>query len=407
MSQYQLIVYGATSFVGQLLTRYLVQTYGVNQQLRWAIAGRSASKLAQVKKDLGKAANDLAVIIADAHDESALASMCQRTQAVVSTVGPYALYGSTLVKVCAEQGTDYCDLTGEPQWIAQMIDQYQSMAQASGARIVHCCGFDSLPSDLGTFFLQQIAQQRFGRPFTRVKLRVKAIRGGFSGGTVASMMELIKQAADNPELRRFMANPYALCPPSSQTLPKQPNLNFAEYDKDAQAWSAPFVMAGINTKVVHRSNALSGYKYGTAFEYDETMLTGRGLLGSMLAAGTAVGLASFVAVTALPFTRPLVEKIVPQAGEGPSPRQQEKGFFDIRLFGIGQQGEKLTVKVTGDRDPGYGSTAKMLGEAAVCLACDIPKTEATGGFWTPATLLGERLIMRLTQRAGLAFAELR
>ena len=403
MSQYQLIVYGATSFVGQLLTRYLVQTYGVNQQLKWAIAGRSASKLNELKQNLGSGASQLATIIADAQDESALKAMCQQTKVVVSTVGPYALYGSSLVKVCATLGTDYCDLTGEPQWIARMIEQYESVAQASGARIVHCCGFDSIPSDLGTFYLQQQAQQRLGQTCSQVKFRVKAIRGGFSGGTVASMMELFSEISKNPSLRKVMANPYALCPPSNQQKPKQPNLQFAQYDKDAEAWSAPFVMAGINTKVVHRSNALSNYAYGTQFIYDETMLTGKGVIGGAMAVGASVGLAGFVAAAVIPPTRRILQKIVPQAGEGPTPKQQEQGFYDIRLIGLTDNGQRLTAKVTGDRDPGYGSTAKMLGEAAVCLATDISKNDKTGGFWTPSTALGQRLIERLEAKAGLTF----
>jgi len=404
MSQYQLVVYGATSFVGQLLTRYLLQTYGVNQQLQWAIAGRSASKLNELKQNLGAGASQLATIIADAQDESALKAMCQQTKVVVSTVGPYALYGSSLVKVCATLGTDYCDLTGEPQWIARMIEQYESAAKASGARIVHCCGFDSIPSDLGTFYLQQQAQQHLGQACSRVKLRVKSIRGGFSGGTVASMMELFTEISKNPSLRKVMANPYALCPPSNQAKPKQPNLNFAQYDKDANAWSAPFVMAGINTKVVHRSNALSNYAYGTQFVYDETMLTGKGVIGGAMAVGASVGLAGFVAAAVLPPTRRVLQKIVPQAGEGPTPKQQEQGFYDIRLIGITENGQRLTAKVTGDRDPGYGSTAKMLGEAAVCLATDISKNDKAGGFWTPSTALGQRLIDRLTAKAGLTFS---
>ncbi|HRH91713.1 MAG TPA: saccharopine dehydrogenase NADP-binding domain-containing protein [Agitococcus sp.] len=404
MSQYQLVVYGATSFVGQLLTRYLVQNYGVNQQLKWAIAGRSASKLNELKQNLGSGASQLTTIIADAQDESALKAMCQQTKVVVSTVGPYALYGSSLVKVCATLGTDYCDLTGEPQWIARMIEQYESTAQASGARIVHCCGFDSIPSDLGTFYLQQQAQQRLGQTCSQVKLRVKAIRGGFSGGTVASMMELFSELSKNPSLRKVMANPYALCPPSNQQKPKQPNLQFAQYDKDAGAWSAPFVMAGINTKVVHRSNALSNYAYGTQFIYDETMLTGKGLIAGAVAVGASVGLAGFVAAAVIPPTRRILQKIVPQAGEGPTPKQQEQGFYDIRLIGLTDNGQRLTAKVTGDRDPGYGSTAKMLGEAAVCLATDISKNDKTGGFWTPSTALGQRLIDRLEAKAGLTFS---
>lgn len=404
MSNYHLIVYGATSFVGQLLTRYLFERHGAQGDFRWAIAGRSQSKLATLRSSLGSAAQSLPIVLADAADEAALMAMCQQTKVVVSTVGPYALYGSPLVKVCAHSGTDYCDLTGEPQWIAKMIDAHQAAAQASGARIVHCCGFDSVPSDMGTYYLQQQAQQQFGQPCSRVKLRVKAIRGGISGGTVASIMELVKEAAADSALRKLMANPFALCP-TSQGKPKQPNVQFAQYDDDAKAWSAPFIMAGINTKVVHRSNAVSGNAYGTDFVYDEAMLTGRGVIGGLVAAGAAVGIAGFVGAAALSPTRNILERfIVPKAGEGPTPEQQRNGFYDIRLIGLTSVGQKLTVKVTGDRDPGYGSTAKILGEAAVCLALDIAKTDKAGGFWTPSTVFGEQLIHRLTQHAGLTFS---
>ncbi len=404
MSNYQLIVYGATSFVGQLLTRYLFERHGVNGDLQWAIAGRSQSKLNELRQSLGSAAQALPIVLADAADEAALTAMCQQTKVVVSTVGPYVLYGSTLVKVCAHTGTDYCDLTGEPQWIAQMIEQYEAIAQKNGARIVHCCGFDSIPSDLGTYYLQQQAQQQFGQACTRVKLRVKAIRGGMSGGTVGSMTEMIKEASHNAALRKLMANPYALCPSSSQSKPKQPNLQFAEYDADAKAWSAPFIMAGINTKIVHRSNAISDYAYGQDFIYDETMLTGRGVVGGAMAVGAAIGMAGFVAAVALPPTRHVLERFVlPKAGEGPTPQQQLNGFYDIRLFGFTASGQGLTAKVTGDRDPGYGSTAKMLGEAAVCLALEVSKEDKAGGFWTPSTVFGNKLVHRLTQYAGLTF----
>lgn len=405
MQNYDVIVYGATSFVGQLLTRYLFNRHGVNQSLRWAIAGRNPSKLSELKQSLGIEAKNLSILIAESEDESSLAAMCQHTKVIVSTVGPYAQYGSTLVKVCAQSGTDYCDLTGEPQWIARMLAAYEDNAKASGARIIHCCGFDSVPSDLGTFYLQQQAQQHYGQPCSRVKLRVKAIKGGMSGGTVGSIVGLIKEASTDASLRKLLANPYALCPRDEHKKPKQPNLQFAEFDDTAQSWAAPFIMAGINTKVVHRSNALSHFAYGTDFVYDETMLTKKGFVGGAMAVSAAVGMAGFVAAVSVPPTRHLLEKFVlPKAGEGPSPQQQESGFYDIRLFGNTTDGKQIQAKVTGDRDPGYGSTAKILGEAAVCLALDVSKDSVKGGFWTPATAMGNKLIERLNQYAGVSFS---
>lgn len=400
MSTHQIVVFGATSFVGQIMCRYLVERQS-QSRLRWAMAGRSIGKLEQLRAELGPQAIDVPLIVADAADEESLRAMCASTDVVASTVGPYALYGSPLVKVCAETGTDYCDLTGEVQWIARMIAEHEQTAKQSGARIVHCCGFDSVPSDLGVHFLQREAQRRFGQPCVRVKLRVR-VRGGFSGGTVASLTNVVKESVTDPSLRKLLANPYAICPDPSAYTASQPNVSFAEYDADARSWVAPFVMAGINTRVVFRSNALLDSAYGTHFRYDEAMLTGPGFKGRAMAAGVAAGLGLFIGAVVLPPSRWLLEKFVlPKPGEGPSPEQQLNGFYDYRFFGETADGQKLRVKVTGDRDPGYGSTGKILGEAAACLAQDVPK--AGGGFWTPATLLGDRLVSRLASHAGLTF----
>ena len=403
-AEFQVVIFGATSFVGQIFTHYLFGRHGAGRQFKWAIAGRSEDKLKAVRAELGDGAAKLPMIIADAADENALKAMSARTAVVCSTVGPYALYGSPLVKVCAEGGTDYCDLTGEVQWIARMIEAHEASAKRSGARIVHCSGFDSIPSDLGVHYLQQQSQQCHGEPCKRVKLRVKALRGGFSGGTVASLINVVKEVTRDPALRKVLANPYAICPDKGADGIRQPNVSFVEYDPDAESWVAPFVMGAINTRVVLRSNALSGHPYGKDFRYDEAIMTGRGIKGRMAAAGMASGLGGFIAAAAFPPTRMFLEKfVVPKPGEGPTPEQQEKGFYDIRFFGRTEDGQLVRAKVTGDRDPGYGSTAKILGEAAACLAMDVPKNEKPGGFWTPATILGEKLIKRLTAHSGLTF----
>ena len=399
-----LVIFGATSFVGQILTRYLFERHGVGDELKWAIAGRSASRLEALRASLGEGARALPIMLADAADEAALRALCESTRVIVSTVGPYALYGSPLVAACAETGTDYCDLTGEVQWIHRMIAAHEATAKKTGARIVHCCGFDSIPSDLGVHFLQRHSQSQFGAPCTRVKLRIKALRGGFSGGTVASLMNVLREVARDPGLRRIIADPYALCPDRGSARTSQPEVRFAEYDADAGSWLAPFVMAAINTRIVHRSNALSAQSYGADFRYDEAMMTGAGIKGRATAAAMSLGLGGFVAAAAIPPTRWLLERyVVPKPGEGPSADEQEQGFYDFRFYGVTAGGETLSVKVTGDRDPGYGSTGKMLGEAAACLALDVPKNELGGGFWTPATALGDRLIGRLTVHAGLTF----
>ena len=401
---HDLIVFGATSFVGQILTRYLAEQFGAHGSLKWAIAGRSESKLAGLRNSLGLAAGKVPLLVADAADEAALRRLCKDTRVVISTVGPYALYGEPLVKVCAETGTDYCDLTGEVQWIRRMIQAYEPAARKSGARIVHCCGFDSIPSDLGVFFLQQQARERFGAPCTTVKMRVKAMRGGFSGGTAASLMNVVKEAAGNPALRKELANPYSICPDGYTPAVRQPNVKSSQYDADFDAWVAPFVMSAINTRIVQRSNALSKQAYGEDFRYDEAVLMGRGLKGRAAAAGMTAGLGGFMLASALPPTRWALERFVlPVPGEGPSAEDQRKGFFDLRFLGTTADGRKLRVKVTGDRDPGYGSTAKMLGQAGACFALDFAESGRKGGFWTPATMFGDRLIERLVEHAGLTF----
>lgn len=398
--KFDLIVFGATSFVGQILVQYLWKRHGQDGEVKWAIAGRDSAKLDVLKNRLGERARDLPVLLANASNETELQALCAQTRVVVSTVGPYALYGSPLVKVCAETGTDYCDLTGEVQWIARMIEQHEETARQTGARIVHCCGFDSIPSDLGVYFLQQAATEKFAEPCQQVRMRVRKLKGEFSGGTVASMINVTREVAADPALAKKLANPYLISP---NRLPaRQPNVSFAEFDPVAQSWLAPFVMAGINTRVVHRSNALQGYGYSKEFKYDEAMMTGAGFKGRLTAMGLASGMAGFLVGAALPPTRWVLEKfVVPKPGEGPSETSQQRGSYDLRFYGTTSKENTLSAKVTGDMDPGYGSTGKMLGEAAVCLARDVG--DKPGGFWTPASLMGEPLLARLQSHAGLKF----
>jgi short subunit dehydrogenase-like uncharacterized protein len=404
MPQFDLIVYGASSFVGQILCRYLLQRFGVCGDLRWALAGRSQGKLEAVKTALGIEAAGLAIVLAEANDDAALKKMCQATRAIVSTVGPYALYGEALVRGCVQSGTDYCDLTGEPQWIRKMLLRYETAAQNSGARLVHSCGFDSIPSDLGVDFLQRECLQQFGEPAVQVKMRVKALRGGLSGGTAASLMNAVKEATRSGEVRRELANPYSLCTAGKTPKTRQPNLRGIAFDPDFNAWLAPFVMAAINTRIVQRSHSLQRNRWGDDFCYDEATMFSSGLKGRAAASLMVAGLGGFMLASAAPPTRFMLERFVlPAVGEGPSARAQAKGFFDLRFFGRTRSGDTLQTKVTGDRDPGYGSTAKMLGEAAAMLALHCPKTRLKGGFWTPATAFGHGLVAPLTQHAGLAF----
>ena len=398
-----MVLYGATSFVGQITARYLLQELGASGDIKWAIAGRSESKLNQLKTSLGNTATDLPMLVADSSDDQSLNQLCQQARVIISTVGPYALYGEPMIKACVENGNDYCDLTGEAYWIKQMIDKYQDKAKETGARIINCCGFDSIPSDLGTYFLQQTANKRFAAYFDRVKLGVRAMKGGASGGTIASMIEMLIAAKANTKVRKAMANPYLLCPQNHSHKVRQTRLKSAAYDKDFQCWSAPFVMEGINTRVVLRSHGLQSMPYGDQFSYSEIMLTGKGGKGRIRALSLSVGLGVFVMSAFITPLRKLMQKfLLPKPGEGPSEQEQINGFFDMRILGKNDQ-HKLIVKVTGDRDPGYGSTAKMLGQSALCIALDIDKAELPGGFWTPATAMGDKLIARLSQHAGLAF----
>ena len=331
--KFDLVIFGATSFVGQILTEYLFDHIGLSRKVKWAIAGRSEAKLNNLRDSLGEKAAKLPIIVADSMDQPALEDMCKKSRVIVSTVGPYALYGETLVKVCAENGNDYCDLTGEAYWIKQMILKYEKTAKKSGARIVNCCGFDSIPSDLGNHFLQREGKKQLGKFFNQVKLRVKAMKGGASGGTIASMAEMIVAAKADAQVRRDMANPYILCPEKHSYSIKQTSVKGPTYDKDFGSWSAPFIMEAINARVVLRSNTLRRMAFGKDFSYGEAMLTGAGNSGRLKAIALTAGLAAFAGSMVLDPIRNLMNKFVlPKPGEGPSLQDQLNGFFDIHLM---------------------------------------------------------------------------
>jgi short subunit dehydrogenase-like uncharacterized protein len=397
------VVWGATGFTGRLVAEYLLGRYGAEGELRWALGGRSRSKLEAVQRGLGEAAADLPLLVGDGDDEAFLGELAQRTAVVCTTVGPYARYGSKLVAACAGHGAHYCDLTGEVQWVRRMLEAHQKQAGASGARIVPSCGFDSIPSDLGVFFVQREMRARHGVACARVKFRVAGFAGGMSGGTVASLLNVLAEAGSDPAVRRILADPYALNPEGERHGPDGADRMTPAYDPDFEAWTGPFVMAAINHKVVRRTNALLGYAYGRDFRYDEATLTGSGPLGAARAAALSAGLAGATAAGVIGPLRQVLGRFLPAPGEGPSPEAREAGYFDIRLFGQhpDDPAKNLFARVTGDRDPGYGSTAKMLGEAAVCLAKD--DLSVGGGFWTPAAALGEPLLARLQANAGLTF----
>ena len=382
--EFGVVVYGATGYTGRLVCEYLNKQYGVNGDVKWAMAGRSIEKLNQVRDEMG-IPKDVPLIVADANDPQSVLDMVNSTQVVLTVVGPYQKYGSDLVRVCSETGTDYVDLCGEPGWMHEMIAQHGETAKKSGARIVFSCGFDSVPFDLGVHFLQTAAKQKLGKPLSRIKGRVRAMKGTFSGGTLESFRLTMKAAAKNPELIKVLTNPFALT--ESFNGAKQPSGMAPIYDEDLSSWSAPFVMATINTKNIHRSNFLLAHEYGDNFVYDEMMLTGPGEKGEAMAKAVAEDTSM--------ANDPM------QPGEGPTKEERETGFYDVLFAGSNDNGERLMASVKGDKDPGYGSTSKMISESAVCLLKN--PNAASGGIWTPASALGDLLIDRLQENAGLTF----
>lgn len=403
---YGVILYGATSFVGQITAHYLTEFLSQSEDkntasIKWAIAGRDESKLNELQSKLG---SEVDIIIADSTDETSLDEMTKQTQVIISTVGPYLKYGEPLIKSCTSQGTDYVDLTGEAIFIKDMMDKYQDAAKKSGARIVNSCGFDSIPSDLGVYFTQKKSQEKFNATCDVIHMRVKAAKGGLSGGTIASMATIFEEVGQDKSRRKQVANPYLLNDDTDAPNVRQDNVSKPEYDEKHKRWLAPFVMASINTRIVHRTNQLTGYEYGRDFKYDEAMWMKDGVKGQLSSYAMSAGLLGFATAMIFKPSRELLSNhVLPKSGSGPSKSEQDNGFFDIRLFGETGNKDTISTKVTGDKDPGYGSTSRMLSQSALCLALDISKNEVEGGFWTPASAMGDHLITRLENHAGLTF----
>ena len=362
-----------------------MQSYPGAHAPTWAMAGRSLDKLKEVRDLIGAPA-DTPLVVADADDAASLAAMVARATVVLTTVGPYQLYGTALVAACAAAGTAYVDLCGEPAWMRQMIDAHHEEAKRTGARIVFSCGFDSIPFDLGVWSLQQAAKAKFGTPAPRVKGRVRTMQGGFSGGTAASLKATMAALARDPSLIKLMTSPFALTPGFDG--PHQPTGLIPEYDRSVEAWVAPFIMAPINTKNVHRTNFLLGQAYGADFVYDEMVVVpGLGELGK-------------AAAEAVAKINPFAGDKGPKPGEGPSKLERDSGHYDVLFVGEMPGGEGVEAVVKGDRDPGYGSTSKMIAESALCLVQDVT---GDGGVWTPGALMAEPLRRRLQDKAGLTF----
>jgi short subunit dehydrogenase-like uncharacterized protein len=383
--KYDIVVYGATGFTGRLVAEYLNSNYGNGGEVRWAMGARNLSKLESVRAEM-KLPSDTPLVVADSSDTASMQDMVDSTKVVLTTVGPYQVYGSELVGLCANSGTDYVDLCGESVWMRHMIDAHGQAAKKSGARIVFSCGFDSIPSDLGIYRLQQLAIEKTGSACSHISGRVRGMKGTFSGGTAASLTESVKAAKGDPEIFKLAINPYALVPGFDGV--KQPDGDRVSYSDSLKSWQAPFVMAAINTRNVHRSNFLLGHQYGENFTYDEMMLTGDGEQGEAIAKHVAT-------------SNPMAGPDAPKPGEGPSKEERDTGFYDILYIGETKDNGQMLLSVKGDRDPGYGSTSKMISESAICLFKDA--LETTGGMWTTAPALGDKLIKRLEDNAGLTF----
>jgi short subunit dehydrogenase-like uncharacterized protein len=398
---FDLVVFGATGFTGRLVAEVL---HATGAGLRWALAGRQLDRLAAVRSSLGAPAS-LPLLEADASDAAAMADLARQARVIVTTVGPYQRHGQALVEACAAAGTDYCDLCGEPLWMAEMIPRLQPVAAASGARIVFSCGFDSIPFDLGVLFLQQAMLDRFGASAIEVRARVRVMKGGFSGGTAASLLATLEAIGGDRGLARTMADPFALTAAQPGFRgPVQPEGESAAFDDWADAWTGPFVMAPINTKNVHRSNALRGHPWGTGFRYSERMLTGAGPSGETRARRLARQHRLQNLMLGLGPTRALAQRfLLPQPGQGPSAEERAKGRYQIDFRGETVAGQRLAATVLGQGDPGYASTSRLIVETARALLEDVPRSVTPGGVWTPASALGLALVRRLQERAGLSF----
>jgi len=400
--EFDIIVWGASSFTGSLVCRYLTQNYGMDETspFRWAMAGRNLEKLEKIRGGLNfEQPKNLQILLGDSFDIESLENITSKTHVILTTVGPYLNYGFRMIEACVQTQTHYCDLTGEIPFIHQTIEKFHDTAKSSKVKIVHSCGFDSVPSDLGVLKLQKHSLQKTGKPLNKIRLYVKKIKGGVSGGTIASMLELMNKAKDK-SIRNILKDPYALYPKNIPPGPKQPNLKTIKWDTTIQKWTGPFIMSSFNSAIVRRTNALLNFKYGNEFIYDEISTYSTGWFSRLKAEVGRLGLGLFITFLYFRFTRWILKKtILPKPGEGPSQKSREKGFFKLELIGV-EDGKLRIVFVSCNADPGYSGTALMIAESAICLALDRDSLPNQYGVLTPASAMGNALIKRLTN-AGM------
>ena len=397
MRELDIIIWGASSFTGQLVTEYLFNRYG-SSKIKWAIAGRNLDKLEKVRSQV--AHEKIPIFIADSFDKESLSKFVKKTKVVCSTVGPYSLYGTKLVKLCIENKTNYCDITGEAHWIRTLIDSFHKEAKSKKIKIVNSCGFDSIPSDMGVYFIQNKIKKVYNNYAKSIKMRVAGIRGGISGGTYSSINNLLSEAFNDKTIFKLLNNPYGLNPKDKMEGLDKKDLRKIIFDKESNSWIYPFIMAGINTKIVRRSNALSNFQYGKDFKYEEAMMSGKGISGFWKAILAIFPLA-MIGLNPNSFLKKIVNSFMPKPGEGPGVKKRKNGFYNLRFYVTIDEKRKAFAKVIGDSDPGYGSTSKMLAESALCLAFD--KLPENYGVITPSFSMGEKLLTRLNENAGLKF----
>ena len=397
MKQFDIIIWGATSFTGKLVVEYLFKKFA-STKIKWAIAGRNKEKLENVRSKV--ADKNIPIFIADSFDKKSLSVIVKKSKVICSTVGPYSLYGSLLVELCVKHSTNYCDITGEAHWIRTIIDKFHEDAKKKKIKIVNSCGFDSIPSDMGVYFIQNEIKKAYKSYAKSIKMRVAGIRGGISGGTYGSMNNLLKEAYADKSVFKVLNNPYGLNPKDKMEGLDKKDLRKIIFDNESKSWIYPFIMAGINTKIVRRSNALSNFQYGKEFTYEEATMAGKGISGFWKAILALFPLA-MIGINPNSFLKKIVNSFMPKPGEGPGIEKRKNGFYNLRFYITIDEKRKAFAKVIGDSDPGYGSTSKMLAESALSLAFD--NLPGNYGVITPSFAMGDKLLNRLKENAGLSF----
>jgi short subunit dehydrogenase-like uncharacterized protein len=399
---FDVVVFGASGFTGKLVARYFAQHVGTTGKVRWALAGRNREKLEAVRHELESidaAATRIPILIAHSSDAASLRALARQTRVVCSTVGPFALHGTKLVEACLDERTHYCDITGEVQWIRAIATKHHERAKAQNTRIVHCCGYDSVPSDLGTLVAQACAIEHTGQPARLLRCVISGSSPGFSGGTIASMMAAFEQAGADASVNAILSDPFALCPDPGLPTGSRYEQHAPALARDFATFTAPFMLSVGNTRIVHRSNALLDFRYGLDFSYEESLRTGPGLKGALISGGVALGMALAQKAIKLSATRAMLAKVVPSPGEGPSEQARKNSYFKLEFRGELPAGKLVTAQVSAQGDPGYDETAKMVSESALCLALDGEIAGALrGGVLTPASAFGLRLAERLRAR---------